>query len=812
MATFDISIPGCILCCDSGSQIEAGENLSLTIDGVKYPGLTTNPVSALVNSLTQGQVYNPATNALETGYTYNVTVSDSDMPVVGGMPLTELDITDIVAWECESCCVALDVRVTALEAAIGLGTTYFITGPVVDDSDPVISGTAKAGDTVVQVNVSGQYEFWTYDGAAWGQDFKITSTANVNLASGTWDVANDRIRLTLTNATNVDVSVPDTTVDAGAANLADVSMGTGVFKPGERIHFWTESNLEYFVANIGNVLYVKIDLFDILVANTAGAPASPPRVVTGAAIQFDSNGVLYYWDPFALIWKTYTGGTDLGALDIAPNGGDANIADITHTGSDGVPDVTTNSTAGVGIVNSFATASVTGNTTGTYTVHEVRGYNDGTALDTPTSGDAQKVLIEDNKAGNTRTATIRVEDWVEATLFVDPVFGDNATGLRERRDRPFADYDAAHTAASDGDVIVVRGAAGIYTPPTPAQGIYAIGKSLTVDLTQCRSVLGTLLAEDGETITVVGECDFYNFNADGGNIRGRIGKLTHPATFASTALDGGGFSPIVELDVQEVTDGGGGAATGFLFTSTGGSVVNLRVRGDFVSADGAISINNGVLGAFDIVVQGDLQGSADELVFIDPNSNAAVVVGITVHGDMTNSGSGGLALDSGTVKVKLTVGGTIESDPADNALGAEGVITSRDDGLVVVRCHRILNEGDGACLAALDRGKIYADVALYELTDTTGFVISTADPNSSGSGTGEITMRGSSYAVYPSTTGNFHDNVANGGSEIRIQGVIYTNLTSVANTALPWPVEGADATGCTAPNGTYTDSADLTAY
>ena len=118
MATFNISIPGNICCPDQGEYIEVGEYLALTLDATKFPGLVTNPVNALVNSITSATVYDPVSNAMVAGNIYNLTTSDSDMPIVGGLPIQDIDYCDVTSVACESCCDALDIRVTELEQPI----------------------------------------------------------------------------------------------------------------------------------------------------------------------------------------------------------------------------------------------------------------------------------------------------------------------------------------------------------------------------------------------------------------------------------------------------------------------------------------------------------------------------------------------------------------------------------------------------------------------------------------------------------------------------------------------------------------------
>lgn len=91
---------------------------------------------------------------------------------------------------------------------------------------------------------------------------------------------------------------------------------------------------------------------------------------------------------------------------------------------------------------------------------ELRGENDqwvtGDWLDTPTANIAQKVFRDVKISNFKKTDTTIVEDWVWNTVYVDPVYGNNWTGLRERHDKPFQTVNAGYAAAQPWDRIVVR--------------------------------------------------------------------------------------------------------------------------------------------------------------------------------------------------------------------------------------------------------------------------------------------------------------------------------------------------------------------
>jgi len=142
MATFNISIPGNICCPDQGEYIEVGEYLALTLDATKFAGLVTNPVNALVNSITSATVYDPVSNAMVAGNIYNLTTSDSDMPIVGGLPIQDIDYCDVTSVACESCCDALDIRVTELEQPITISA-----GTSIDDVSGGIA-TVNPGERI----------------------------------------------------------------------------------------------------------------------------------------------------------------------------------------------------------------------------------------------------------------------------------------------------------------------------------------------------------------------------------------------------------------------------------------------------------------------------------------------------------------------------------------------------------------------------------------------------------------------------------------------------------------------------------------
>ena len=109
------------------------------------------------------------------GYEYNVTVDDSDMPIVGGIPATDLDITDITAWECESCCVELDARITALESgALSFVNTESGTVPISPATPATAPTIAPGREANLQEHWIDHNEtlWWKYDGAAWSLEWR----------------------------------------------------------------------------------------------------------------------------------------------------------------------------------------------------------------------------------------------------------------------------------------------------------------------------------------------------------------------------------------------------------------------------------------------------------------------------------------------------------------------------------------------------------------------------------------------------------------------------------------------------------------
>jgi hypothetical protein len=112
---------------------------------------------------------------------------------------------------------------------------------------------------------------------------------------------------------------------------------------------------------------------------------------------------------------------------------------------------------------SVTTPSVTWNTWWDFTSISMRWENDTGTLNTATTWVAQKVMQQTSVASWVATITTIVEEYVDNTLYVDLTYWNNATGLRERADRPFSTVAAAVTASISWDTIVLR------------NGSYAIG-------------------------------------------------------------------------------------------------------------------------------------------------------------------------------------------------------------------------------------------------------------------------------------------------------------------------------------------------
>jgi hypothetical protein len=106
MADFEIKIPGALpYCGDTGKVIQPGEILRVELDVVKFPGVIKPEIDLLVNSYVAGQVWDPDTSQLVSGYIYQVTPEAGDLPA----DLTDIDYCDIVSHKCKGCCdVVLD--------------------------------------------------------------------------------------------------------------------------------------------------------------------------------------------------------------------------------------------------------------------------------------------------------------------------------------------------------------------------------------------------------------------------------------------------------------------------------------------------------------------------------------------------------------------------------------------------------------------------------------------------------------------------------------------------------------------------------
>jgi len=268
--TFNISIPGNICCFEKGNkQIEADETIRLTIDPAKYPNLAKETVDALINFMTPVKVCDADGNRVD-GYTYNVTVDDSDMPVVNGSVLKQIEFCDITEWTCKSCCDELSDRLEVVENENG--TTYLISGVVTPGAEPNLGETTPAfGDTAIQKTEESVYEFWDFNGVSWTKRFEINVAGaiagNITVTSG-WGVS-------------------------------DVSGGSAVIAPGENLHLWSLGSLD--ILTVPGSARVRLEVKNITEATaTAGAPAAP-RDQTSTSYHLAADG-LWFWDVSALAW------------------------------------------------------------------------------------------------------------------------------------------------------------------------------------------------------------------------------------------------------------------------------------------------------------------------------------------------------------------------------------------------------------------------------------------------------------------------------------------------------------------------------
>lgn len=225
--------------------------------------------------------------------------------------------------------------------------------------------------------------------------------------------------------------------------------------------------------------------------------------------------------------------------------------------------------------------SVPTNTVGDYARFELRGENDGTALDTPTLNRNQKVLITDANAANERFASVIVEDYVDNTLYVDLTYGDDALALRERADRPFLTLAAADAAAVDGDRIVLR--------PGSYPGRVWTTPNLTINAEGAKIVGGMWEFTSLGTTKVLGYVDmsaasFAGFIVVDGRLKAEASSIGAGAGSWGLAAGVGG---LIDLEFDQLTDDL--SIEGSLRASGAGAIVTAKgnnTNGGFSTALG----------------------------------------------------------------------------------------------------------------------------------------------------------------------------------------------------------------------------------
>jgi len=200
-----------------------------------------------------------------------------------------------------------------------------------------------------------------------------------------------------------------------------------------------------------------------------------------------------------------------------------------------VPDVNTNT----------GTQSLTANDTGSYTNHIIGGENDDNGVvDVETDDIAQKVFVAETITDCSRTSEITVEKWHTQT-YVDWRFGNDATALVLRDDKPFKTYGAAHTAMR---------AAGYFTEDYSIivrAGQYDIAGSTRADNGEYVTIIADgkvhfnftsgagFFAEDNSTMHIYGRPDITNIGGSVIRVRrnsemyAEVGKLVTESVFAT---------------------------------------------------------------------------------------------------------------------------------------------------------------------------------------------------------------------------------------------------------------------------------------
>jgi len=155
---------------------------------------------------------------------------------------------------------------------------------------------------------------------------------------------------------------------------------------------------------------------------------------------------------------------------------------------------------------SISSPDVAGNSSGRTDFFSIDGEGvNHPVADTIVDHPAQDVLAKIT-GDCVKTIKIAVRDHHQDTVYVDGKFGVDATGLRERHDRPFLTIQAAVNAAEDGDEIEVH--AGDY-----AENVSVVGRNLDFEMVGV-NWSGTWTIFDQSDVTITGRPNLrFGYNA-----------------------------------------------------------------------------------------------------------------------------------------------------------------------------------------------------------------------------------------------------------------------------------------------------------
>ena len=314
---------------------------------------------------------------------------------------------------------------------------------------------------------------------------------------------------------------------------------------------------------------------------------------------------------------TYTGTGGIASVDTRVSA--TKSVDPAEACSDRValtsPNHTPQNIDGVGRTNTFTGASIPSNTAGTYVEHNVRGENDGVEQDVigartlPTDVN-QRVLIEETKTGCSRSSTVHVENFVGKTLFVDGEFGNDATALPYRRDKPYKTIAAAESARLSGENIRVIN--NTYTNVTFTS---AKGGGYQFDAGVLLSTTGdgnNFIVDADSRFTFLGSPNvtggLWSFRSLGNDVTVELGSLVGGRTRLGLNSTGGGDIKASFNHIENTNTNAGG---GLIFSGEGSIEAeggNIEITGnefdDACIKSTAMVENNAKIKAGDLIANG----------------------------------------------------------------------------------------------------------------------------------------------------------------------------------------------------------------